>query len=944
MAAVMEFTPEQWALLGQWFDEAVALALPEREALIARVRHDEGDALADKLAALLRANDDSTHAMDEPFVPPLPAAREEKRAFQEGEVLLGRFRIVRLLGRGGMGEVYEAYDQELGPVALKTIRRDLAGDQSVLRRFKQEVLLARQVTSPYVCRIHELFTLPETGQHTVAAFLTMELLAGATLAKRIELGILPWSEAEPIAIKLCQGLDALHAVGLVHRDFKPANAMLFRRGDVTHALIMDFGLALRPDESLYGHQRMTRSGGIIGTPGYMAPEQREKGARLSPATDVYALGLVIYEMLTGEHALAESPGDRSAGSATKRLIPASTLHDGIPHHVDRVIAKCLEDRPADRFQAAGEVAKALRDKGFRVARTSGVFTRRRTLMVAGTAALALAWAGIWEREELESFFDQLSHPLPRKRFVAVLAWPTSADHGIQAALSGVVDAIENELSRAEAFDSNFYVVASHSSNDGGTSAAKLAQVVDPLGTNLVLAAFGALSHKGFELTLKLLDPSSGNTLRAKLVPMARDELGHLPARAVETAASLLGVSHYVTPGNRLLPPATSSEAFKALQAADALRKLPDDTGLEASIEKYKEAIELDSHFAAAHSRLAIAYVRLHALMRDPAALELAEENARAALNGDANLVEGYLAMSYVFQYRDDPDAALAQMSKAVSLDPSNPVTRVWQADLYTGLNRLPEAESTCRLVIKSRPNFWLAHQDLGAVFDRQCKYREALKEFRAASLAKPKSVLPLTNVAIVQCKLGMYPEAYETFTKSMALRPYPPAAWGLAQLLRGTGRLSEALHSARRAVELDPTQDPYWLELGDCYNEMGGHRSEARQAYLKALTAAEDKLKSSPDGTTWMLLALYRLKAGVVGSPAALLAKAEAMGATDPDSRLCKLRILELTGQRAAALDILTSCLRAGVTVFQVDLIPDLKSLRGDPRYLEISKMKPFQA
>lgn len=937
----MEFTPEQWALLSQWFDEAVALPLPDRAALIERVRRDEGHAMADKLAALLRVNDESTDAMDEPFVPPLAAAREDRRAFQDGEVLLGRFRIVRLLGRGGMGEVYEAYDQELGPIALKTIRRDLAGDPAVLRRFKQEVLLARQVTSPFVCRIHELFTLPDTGQHGVAAFLTMELLAGATLAKRIELGILPWSEAEPIVTKLCHGLDALHAIGLVHRDFKPANAMLFRRGDVTHALIMDFGLALRPDESRYGQQRMTRSGGIIGTPGYMAPEQREKGARLSPATDVYALGLVIYEMLTGEHALAESSGSGSAGQGTKRLIPASTLHSGIPHHVDRVIAKCLEHRPADRFQTAAEVANALRDKGFRVARTSGVFTTRRKLVVAGAAGLALAGAGVWEREELASFLDQLSHPLPRKRFVAVVAWPASADHGIQAALSGVIDAIENELSRAEAFDSDFYVVASHGSSDGGTSAPKLAEVVDPLGTNLVLAAFGALSRQGFELTLKLLDLSSGNTLRTKLVPMARDELGHLPAKAVETAASLLGVSHYVTPGNRLRPPATSPEAFKALQAADALRKQPDDTGLEASIEKYKEAIDLDSHFAAAHSRLAIAYVRLHALMHDPAALELAEENARAALNGDADLVEGHLAMSYVFQNRGDPDAALAQISKALSLDPSNPVTRVWQADLYTGLNRLSEAESTCRLVIKVRPNFWLAHQDLGAVLDRQCKYREALKEFRAASLATPKSVLPLTNVALVQSKLGMFPEAYETFNKTMALRPYPPAASGLAQLFRATGRLTEALRSARRAVELDPSEDQYWLELGDCYSEMGGHRSEARQAYLRALKAAEDKLKSSSDGSTLMLLALYRLKAGVAGSPGESMAKAESMGATDPDSRLCKLRILELTGQRAAALDILTACLRAGVTVFQVDFIPDLKSLRGDPRYLEISKMKP---
>src|SRR5271170_1009162 len=233
----MQLTPEQFARLSQWFDEAADLPLPDREVLIERVRQDQGDEMAEELARLLKANDGPTETMDRPLVQlPRLAGTGEPAAFREGEVILGRFRIVRALGRGWMGEVYEAQDQELGPVALKTIRRDLLGDRAVLRRFKQEVQLARQVTSPYVCRIHELFRLPEGGQHRVAAFLTMELLEGTTLAKRIEQGPLPWSEGEPIAIELCQGLEALHSVGLVHRDFKPANAMLARRGNLTQAV------------------------------------------------------------------------------------------------------------------------------------------------------------------------------------------------------------------------------------------------------------------------------------------------------------------------------------------------------------------------------------------------------------------------------------------------------------------------------------------------------------------------------------------------------------------------------------------------------------------------------------------------------------------------------------------------------------------------------------
>jgi tetratricopeptide (TPR) repeat protein len=375
---VMDNTPEQSARLRQYFDEAVNLPQPEREALIERVRRDEGDEMADQLANMLKA-DEPTRTID---APPghlqRPAEPEEPRAFRDGEVILERFRIVRLLGRGGMGEVFEAHDQELGPVALKTVRRDLIGDRAVLRRFKQEVQLARQVSSPYVCRIHELFMLPADGQRRAGAFLTMELLAGVTLARRIEQGPLPWSEAEPIAIKLCQGLEALHALGLVHRDFKPANVMLTRRGDVTQGVVMDFGLALRPEESLHGRPKLTMTGGIVGTPGYMAPEQFE-GGKVSPATDVYALGLVLYEMVTGKRPFEASTPLGAAVKRAKRPMAASSLQPGVPSRVDRVIEKCLEYEPSDRYQTAGEVAKALRGEGGRRAAMSSALLRRRTI-------------------------------------------------------------------------------------------------------------------------------------------------------------------------------------------------------------------------------------------------------------------------------------------------------------------------------------------------------------------------------------------------------------------------------------------------------------------------------------------------------------------------------------------------------------------------------------
>jgi len=275
-----------------------------------------------------------------------------------------------------MGEVYEAQGRELGPVAFKTIRHDQLGDPAVLRRFKREVQLARQVTSPYVCRIHELFMLPGEVPQRVAAFLTMELLEGTTLTRRIAQGPLPWSEAEPIAIELCQGLEALHAVGLVHRDFKPGNAMLARRGNATQAVVMDLGLALRPEESLQGRTELTLPGSIVGTPVYMAPEQFE-GAKVSAATDIYALGLVLYEMTTGRRPFAAPTPLAAAVRRAKRPPAVSSIQPGLPRRLDWVIEKCLEFEPAARFHSAAAVAQALRGQPASLAFLRGLGPSRR---------------------------------------------------------------------------------------------------------------------------------------------------------------------------------------------------------------------------------------------------------------------------------------------------------------------------------------------------------------------------------------------------------------------------------------------------------------------------------------------------------------------------------------------------------------------------------------
>jgi hypothetical protein len=257
--------------------------------------------------------------------------------FAAGTLLAGRYRLVAVLGRGGMGEVYRADDLTLDqPVALKFLPRPLADDPGRLARFRKEVALARRISHPNVCRVYDLAEVDRQP------FLTMEYVDGEDLASLLRrIGRVPEDRATVIARELCLGLAAVHEQELVHRDLKPANVMLDGRGRVR---LTDFGLAAAAEDLGPTESR-------DGTPAYMAPEQLA-GKDVTARSDLFALGLVLYELFTG----------RTAFSGTDRDTPPSTPSShvgGLDPAVERVILRCVERDPADRPASALAVAAAL---------------------------------------------------------------------------------------------------------------------------------------------------------------------------------------------------------------------------------------------------------------------------------------------------------------------------------------------------------------------------------------------------------------------------------------------------------------------------------------------------------------------------------------------------------------------------------------------------------
>jgi serine/threonine protein kinase/Tfp pilus assembly protein PilF len=731
------------------------------------------------------------------------------------------------------------------------------------------------------------------------------------------------------------GLAAIHRAGVIHRDIKPNNVMLDPSGTDLCLSIMDFGLA-----RLYASQTTALTRGLIaGTPGYLAPELL-RGGPPSQATDIFALGVLFQQVLTGDHP------NIAVHYLSTQPPPALDAADVPPVFIHSV-KEFLSDDPARRCLAFKQIQSALESGGSINARTPLGFpddalhhnlTRRK--FVVGSALTACVTAGgvVWKWDTLTNRVNDLLHPLPVKRFVALLNWPPTSDIHTKAMLAGVIDAIGSELARAEAFDRNLFVISSNI-GQGTKTTSQLNDIRDRLGANLVLAASGVPHPNELHLSLRILDPSSTRSLREKHITLPLAEQLSFPSKAVRAAAQLLDISQYQEDSRRITPDTQSPDAFNAFQAAETLMKEPNETELEAAIEKYKQAVELDPRYATAYAKLALAYFRLYALHSDPAALTLARNNCGKALTLNPNSVEGHLAFSFVLEFTGDKDGASREIEKALSIDPVNPRTLVHQARLYTRLNKWSDAEETFDRVLKLRPNYWLAHNEMGILFNLQGKYSKSMAEFRAASLAAPKNALALNNIGDVYLRQGKIPEAKDAVARSFALHANDLAAITMAAALRSEGKYPDAISFAQRAVELNPAQSAGWLELGDCTSFIRGHRGEAEKAYAKGAEMLEEGLRTDPtDGPGWMLLALCRTKAGAPQTALDLIKRAEQSPAGDLDSQLLKARTFEVLGKRDDALATVAASLKRGATPFQILSMPDMGPLRHDLRYQEILK------
>lgn len=593
------------------------------------------------------ASDDSSSRDAAAGAAPFPPGTPVTAVFQPDQLLAGRFKVIRFVARGGMGEVYEADDQELHErVAVKTARFENQQTAHDVERFRREIQLARKVTHPNVCRTFDVFRhgihSGETPQ-TQILIVSMEWLAGETLDKRIRGGgRLSATEALPLVEQLCAGLGAAHRAGVVHRDFKSSNVMLVKspasgsgsggRGETLRAVITDFGLA-HAEEHEGG--TLTRMGDILGTPAYMAPEQIEGGA-ITPATDIYALGIVIYEMLTGSLPFAADTPLATAMKRLKQEAPSPRVQvPDLDARWETVVARCLERAPEQRFASTGEIARALRGEvvasaaaaaGGSAVQTAGSGVAQRLarwkvpLAVATVLALVAA-LGIFvlQRRASQKLSDQARDaaagakvPGARKS-LAVLGFQNLSGRKDADGLGNILtDSLWSQLDTGQVrfipptrVDEMKQNLGMHGTTSD-LSKEQMEAIRKFLGADVLLTGgytvSGAAEHPSIEWNIHLLNAANGESLGSVEQSGNQADLNSLVVHAGRLVRQQLGITLSVAEEARMDASLSTnpdamrdfSEAREKLRAFDVL----------AATKLLEKAVDADPQFAQAHSALA----------------------------------------------------------------------------------------------------------------------------------------------------------------------------------------------------------------------------------------------------------------------------------------------------------------------------------------------------
>jgi len=766
-----------------------------------------------------------------------------------GTLLAGRYEILQLLGHGGMGSVYKARDKELDRlVALKLIRPELARNPQMLLRFKQELILARQVTHKNVIRIFDL------GQSDGIKFITMDFVEGKDLRALLqERGRFPPNEAARIMLQICRALEAAHAEHVIHRDLKPQNIMLDQRGRV---FVMDFGIAR--SAHLPG---MTQTGALVGTPEYMSPEQA-RGEKLDERSDIFSLGVIFYEILTGK---SPYPSDAPLATLWKRMqervTPPSQLEPTMPSELNDIVLKALEIEPENRFARAREMAHQLEIWLGPSAESSTIFLHAPRKHYWKWASVALAVLLVGSLVALR--FKGPAKPAPVHPPVSVLV-ADFTNHTGDPLFDDTLEPMFNYALEGASF------INAYNRGNARRLAGQLPNPTDKLdeqsarlvavGQGLGAVVTGSLSRRsdGYKLSVEALDARTGNSIASAEVSASNKD--ELLLDVPKLAAPIRKALGDTTPVSVQLTAAAGAFQAASLEAAHQYGvameqqfagKMPD------ALQSFSRASELDPNFARAYAGMA-------AVSGNMGKPQDAEKYVKLAMEHVDRMTERerYRIRGLYYLRTENWQRCVEEYSDLVKQYPADNSGHNNLSICYKGLHNTPKAIEELKQALEILPNNQPARVNLALYLSYAGDFAGAEREARAALQSNPSYETAYVGLAYAQFGQNQLDEAIKTYQQleKVSNLGQSLAAPGLADIALYEGRFADAARILEQGAAADikaGRPDSAAADFG-----VLGHAQLMRKQKAAALAALKDALANGNSDWLRFLAARAYVAAG----------------------------------------------------------------------------------
>ena len=867
------------------------------------------------------------------------------RSLSVGEQV-GEYKILSVLGMGGMGVVYKALDLKLQrTVALKFLPHDLHLDIKDKDRLLHE---ARAASGLDHTNIGVIYGLEETGEGQV--FIVMAYYPGLTLAEKIRRGPLPSDEAIDIMKQLASGLSQAHAQGILHRDLKPSNIIVTSQNV---AKIVDFGLARVTDQAA-----TTLTSGISGTIAYMSPEQT-RGEPLDPRSDIWSLGVVFAEMLTGHNPFQR---ENMSGVVMAILEQPPTSVDTVPPELAQILYRCLAkdttrryatcqellddlellapthgSKPAAALPKSREFRRYMEDASASRQSLQMAIKRERKGWIAAVAVLllvALLFAIPSVRERIgNKLFGHV------EKHIAVLPFDNVGNNPATEAISqGFMDSLTSGLSNIDAPNQSLWVVPA--------SVVRARNVQDPsaalrdLGVNLVVKGSIQRDGQDIRLTLNLIDTQHLRQIGSIPLEDPAGDLASLQDQAVTRLARLLDIN--VTSGMLHEGSGVAPAAYESyLKALGYIQRYDKAGNLDLAIAALQSAVQTDPRFALGYAELGEAYRIKNQVDPNPKWIEQVSANCEKAVQLDDHLPATYVTLGRLHSAQGKNDLALDEFQKALQVNPRNADAITGVAGIYEHMGRLADAEANFKRGAALRPDYWDGYNSLGWFYYRQGRTADAVTQFRRVVELTPDNAAGYSNLAAALTDLGdpkSLSEAETALTKSIQLAPSYPAYANLGNLYFNEKRYAEAAEMTRKALDLNDKDWAVWDNLLMSYQFLNDQQN-TRSVRDKTLSLLVPYVSAhSNDASAESRLSTLEAEAGQRENSLRHAEAALALAPKDSNVLADLAATYEVLGNRAEALKYVHDSLQNGYTFAGLQSRPDLQKVLADPHFSPSAK------